>query len=128
MKLFRYAIVGLLTTLVYLGSGTIMKFYGVHISLLASISFVAAVTFNYIMQKAWVFKDVNYAKGRLQKYIFMICTGYVVNITSLILMSPHTSLFFAQISAVVLVVISNALFSFFWVFSKNKVITCDEFL
>ena len=120
MKLFRYAIVGLMTMLVYLGSGSVMQSYGVPISLLASISFTLAITINYIMQKAWVFKNVDYDKGSLQKYIFMICSGYLINIISLILMTPFTSLFLAQMSAVVLVVISNGLFSFLWIFAPKE--------
>lgn len=120
MKLLRYALVGLMTMLVYLGSGAIMQFYGMPISLLASLSFVIAITVNYIMQKVWVFKNVDYDKGSLQKYFFMICAGYFVNIISLIVMTPHVSLILAQTSAVVLVVISNALFSFLWVFSPKE--------
>lgn len=120
MKLLRYAIVGLMTMLVYLGSGAMMQSYGVPISLLASISFSVAITINYIMQKAWVFKNVDYDKGSLQKYIFMICFGYFINIISLIVMTPYTSLFLAQMSAVVLVVISNAFFSFLWIFSPKE--------
>lgn len=120
MKLLRYAIVGLMTMFVYLGSGAMMQSYGVPISLLASISFSVAITINYIMQKAWVFKNVDYDKRSLQKYIFMICFGYFISIISLIVMAPFTSLFLAQMSAVVLVVISNALFSFLWIFSPKE--------
>lgn len=120
MKLLRYAIVGLMTMLVYLGSGAMMQSYGLPISLMASISFSVAITINYIMQKAWVFKNVDYDKGGLQKYIFMICFGYFINIISLIVMTPYTSLFFSQMIAVVLVVISNALFSFLWIFSPKE--------
>ena len=106
--------------LVYLGSGAMMQSYGVPISLLALISFSVAIAINYIMQKAWVFKNVDYDKGSLQKYIFMICLGYFINIISLIVVTPYTSLFLAQMSAVVLVVISNALFSFLWIFSPKE--------
>lgn len=120
MKLLRYAIVGLMTMLVYLGSGAMMQSYGAPISLLASISFSVAIAINYIMQKAWVFKNIDYDKGSLQKYMFMTCFGYFINIISLIVMTPYTSLFLAQMSAFVLVVASNALFSFLWIFSPQK--------
>jgi putative flippase GtrA len=127
MKLLRYAIVGAITLIVYLLTAAVMQFYGMSMILISTIPFFLAISINYAMQKSWVFKNVDYGKHSLSKYIFMTCFGYVFNVISIIIITRYTSLFLAQICSVFLVVISNAIFSFFWIFSPKKLITSDEF-
>lgn len=119
IKLARYAIVGIITMVVYLGFGAILQLAGLPINLLALSAFTVAVAVNYLMQRAWVFLDSRPFTDSLPRYSFMISIGYVINSVTLILLAPFMPLLLAQSVAIILVVISNAIFSFLWVFSRR---------
>lgn len=119
IRLVRYALVGIITTIVYLGVGAILQLVGLSINQLALLAFTAAVTVNFLMQRSWVFSDSKSFRDSLPRYIIMISIGYVINSLTLILLNPLMPLLFAQFTALILVVISNAIFSFLWVFSRR---------
>jgi putative flippase GtrA len=118
-RLMRYAVVGVLTLAIYLIVGQALNRFEMPILAQASVSFGAAVSLNYFLQKAWVFKDARPTALSLPKYVVMVLVGYVINSLSLIALSPRMPLLLAQLTAVVLVVISNALLSFWWVFFRS---------
>jgi putative flippase GtrA len=115
-KLARYAVVGLVTLAVYLITGRLAQ--GLEIAMVwqASLAFTAAVTVNFLLQRAWVFADSRPAASSLPRYAVMISVGYVINYLALASLSPHLPLIMAQLFAVCLVVISNAVLAFSWVF------------
>lgn len=118
-KLVRYAIVGLITMAVYLGFGAILQLAGLPMNLLALTAFTVAVAVNYLMQRAWVFSDSRPFTSSLPRYFFMISIGYAINSLTITLLTPFMPLLLAQSAAIILVVISNAIFAFLWVFSRR---------
>lgn len=120
VKLARYAIVGIATLVVYLGIGAIMQVAGLSVEVLAFFSFIAAITVNYLMQKFWVFSDHRSIIESLPKYLVMITIGCIINMATLILLTDRFSLILAQSMAIILIIISNAFFSFFWTFRQKS--------
>lgn len=118
-RVIRYIVVGLLTYALYAGVGQLLLRTGVRLSILAPTAFTAAIVFNYLMQRVWVFDDRRPLGTTLPKYLIMICVGYVLNSVVLIALVPSISLSMAQFVSVILVVMSNALFSFLYVFSMK---------
>lgn len=115
-KLVRYGIVGLLTFVLYLGVGELLQNASIRLSILAPVAFTAAITFNYLLQRIWVFADERPLAQSFPRYFLMICVGYLINSVVLMTLAPWVPLSIAQLLAVVLIVVSNALFSFFFVF------------
>ncbi len=120
LKMGRYVVVGILTLVVYLASGAVMQRLGLTIGWLGPLAFIVAVTFNYLLQRAWVFADSRPVAASLAKYGFMITIGCIINSLTLMVLASHMPLVFAQLTAVVLVVVSNAFFSFFFVFAIRR--------
>lgn len=118
-RVIRYIVVGLLTYAIYAGVGQLLLRAGVRLSILAPTAFTAAIVFNYLMQRVWVFDDRRPLGTTLPKYLIMICVGYVLNSVVLIALVPSIPLSMAQFVSVILVVMSNALFSFLYVFSMK---------
>ena len=116
-RLLRYGVVGLLTYALYAGTGHLLLRAEVSLPVLAPIAFTVAIVFNYLLQRAWVFDDSRPVSGSLPKYLRMVLVGYVINSIVLLTLVPSLSLSLAQFVAVVLVIISNGLFSFLYVFS-----------
>lgn len=120
VKLVRYAVVGVLTLAIYLACGEVVHRFALPLIWQASLPFIAAVAFNYVLQRVWVFEDPRPTASSLPKYGIMIVIGYVINLLALVAFSPRMPLIVAQLTAAALVVISNAFFSFFWVFLTDK--------
>ena len=119
-KLVRYAVVGVSTLAIYLACGEVAHGLAMPLIWQASLPFVVAVAFNYVLQRVWVFEDSRPIASSLPKYGIMIVIGYVINLLALIALSPRLPLMVAQLTAAALVVISNAFFSFLWVFLSDK--------
>ena len=117
----RYGVVGILTLGVYLLAGQALVAAGATATAIAALSFLSAIAFNYILQKAWVFADVRPVAASLPKYTVMTALGFVINIVALRLLVPVMPLVAAQLASATLVVLSNALFAFLWVFAAPKV-------
>lgn len=115
-RLLRYATVGGLTLAIYIGLGQLLHHSGLSVPWQASLSFIAAVAFNYLLQRSWVFEDSRSARDSLPKYVLMIAVGYAINLATLFAISYAVPLLAAQLAAVVLVVLWNAALSFCWVF------------
>jgi len=119
IKLVRYAVVGGLTLALYLVCGEVVHGLALPLIWQMSLPFIAAVGFNYVLQRAWVFEDSRPTSSSLPRYGVMIAVGYVINVAALIAFS-RMPLVVAQLAAAVLVVASNAVFSFCWVFFGAK--------
>jgi len=115
-KLMRYAVVGLLTLAVYMAIAKAAGGLGLASTGQVSVAFISAVAVNYVLQRSWVFADARPATASLPKYAVMICVGYVVNLFAVEALASRVPMTVALLAAVVLVVISNALLSFTWVF------------
>lgn len=117
-KMLRYAITGLVTFWIYLLAGFLLDELEVPLVWLAPIAFTVAVSVNYVLQKIWVFKDSRPTISSLPKFFFMVSIGYFINSFVLIALASEMPLVLAQILAAFTVILTNALFSFLWVFSK----------
>ena len=115
-KLMRYAVVGLLTLGVYMGIANAAGRLGLTSTWQVSVAFISAVAVNYVLQRSWVFADARPARASLPRYAVMISVGYAVNLFAVEALAAHVPMTVALLAAVVLVVISNALLSFTWVF------------
>jgi putative flippase GtrA len=115
-RLARYAVVGFLTLAIYLFVAKVAARLGMALSWQASTAFISAVVVNYLLQRSWVFADSGPVASSLPKYVVMISVGYVVNLVALEALAPRIPVTVAMLVAVVVVVISNALLSFAWVF------------
>jgi putative flippase GtrA len=120
-KYRRYGVVGILGLGVYLLAGQALAAAGATATAIATLSFLAAIAFNYILQKIWVFADVRPVAASLPKYTVMTALGFVINIVAFRLLAPVMPLVAAQLASATLVVLSNALFAFLWVFGAPKV-------
>jgi putative flippase GtrA len=115
-KLARYAAVGLLTLAIYLIVAKAGERLGLSITWHVSLAFISAVAVNYSLQRSWVFADSRPATSSLPKYAAMISFGYAVNLFAVEALASRVPMTVALLVAVVLVVVSNALLSFMWVF------------
>lgn len=116
----RYAFVGIATLIVYMAVGNTLIQFGISINWMAIISFTAAIAFSYILQKTWVFQDSRPAFKSLPKFLVMTLIGYVINSYVLNELIPQLPIPVAQLIAASAVVISNALFSFCWIFAIHS--------
>jgi len=112
----RYALVGVLTLAIYMLLGGLMHRLHTPLFWEASLPFAAAVIFNYLSQRSWVFADARPVASSLRKYALMIAAGCGINYFALLALLPRMPLALAQFTAVLLVILSNAVFSFSWVF------------
>jgi putative flippase GtrA len=119
-KYRRYAVVGVLGLGVYLLAGQALAAAGATATAIAALSFLAAIAFNYVLQKVWVFADVRPIAASLPKYTVMTALGFVINIVAIRLLVPVMPLVAAQLASAALVVLSNALFAFLWVFAAKS--------
>lgn len=127
IKLVRYAAVGGLTLAIYLVCSETVHGLALPLIWQASLPFIAAVAFNYVLQRAWVFGDSRPTAASLPKYGIMIVIGYVINVLALFALSPRMPLVLAQLTAAALVVVSNVFFSFCWVFvMRGASVIADE--
>jgi putative flippase GtrA len=92
---------------------------GMAIKWTALLSFSSAIIVNYILQKLWVFEDMRPVIDSLPKFFTMTLVGYAINSFLLNELSPKFSLPVAQTFTASAIIISNALFSFLWVFAIN---------
>ena len=115
-KLARYAVVGLLTFAIYIATAAVAGQLGLRRTWQVSLAFFCAVVVNYMLQRSWVFGDTRRATASLPKYGVMICVGYLVNLLTVEALASRMPMTIAMFVAVVLVVISNALLAFTWVF------------
>lgn len=115
-RVLRYATVGGLTLAIYIGLGQLLHHAGLSVPWQASLSFITAVAFNYLVQRSWVFDDSRPVRDSLPRYVLMIAVGYAINLAALFSLSPAVPLLAAQLAAVFLVVCWNAALSFCWVF------------
>lgn len=93
---------------------------------MAPISFSAAITVNYILQKIWVFQDTRPVINSLPKFFTMTLVGYTINSLLLHALIPDFPLPVAQLIAASTIVISNALFSFLWVFATHSKVNFQD--
>lgn len=119
VKLVRYAVVGVLTLAVYLTAGHLTRWLAASVLWQASLSFAIAVAVNYVLQRIWVFEDSTPISSSLSRYVAMVVIGFLINLLALTALSPVMPLLAAQLAAVVLVVASNGLLSFAWVFVQR---------
>lgn len=119
-RVLRYALVGLATFAVYVAVGALLKGQGMGRAAQASLAFIAAVTLNYLLQRAWVFEDRRPVSMSLPQYAVMIGLGYAINVLAFVILSPRLPLLAAQFAAASLVVLSNAALSFHWVFGRQR--------
>jgi putative flippase GtrA len=115
-KLARYAVVGFLTLAIYMIVAKAGERLGLPSTWHVSLAFISAVAVNYLLQRSWVFADSRPAASSLPKYAVMISVGYIVNLAAVETLAPRVTMTVALLVAVVLVIISNALLSFTWVF------------
>ena len=118
-RLLRYAVVGVVTLAIYLGIGEVIHRLDMPLFWRAPLPFAAAVAANYLLQRAWVFQDLRPTSASLPKFLVMIAVGYAINFLALFAFLPRMPLLLAELTAVVLVVLSNAVFSFWWVFVRH---------
>jgi putative flippase GtrA len=118
-RLLRYAAVGIATFAIYLGAGQLLNQSGLAPAWQASLAFAAAVAVNYLLQRSWVFEDGRPMSTTLPRYLTMIGIGFAVNTAAFVMLSPVVALVWAQTAAAGLVVLSNAVFSFAWVFGRR---------
>lgn len=116
-RLVRYIIVGLTTMGVYLAAGAVLNASGLSIRWIAPLAFGAAILFNYVMQRQWVFSDARPVSASLPKYVIMILTGFIINSVVIETVATQAPLVIAQVIAAVFVIAANALFLFLWVFA-----------
>jgi putative flippase GtrA len=115
-RIARYAAVGLLTFGVYLAAGQAALQLGFPLAARAFVPFTLAVVANYLLQRHWVFEDRRPASASLTRYVLMVTLGYAINLAVLAWAPAHMPLPVVQTAAAVLVVASNAVLAFSWVF------------
>ena len=119
IRVTRYAFVGLVTLGVYLVAGREVAAIGAAPLVQASVPFVAAVLVNYVLQRGWVFEDTRPVAATLPRYALMVGIGYLVNLGAFRI-SPFAVMLWTQLFAAALVVISNAVQAFLWVFATRR--------
>lgn len=115
-RVVRYAAVGILTLGIYLVVGEWVQRSGMHFGWQATLPFATAVICNYLLQRSWVFEDARPVASSLPRYAVMIVIGWMLNTLTLFALVSVVSLLLAQLLSALLVVVSNAVFSFAWVF------------
>ena len=119
----RYVAVGLATLAVYMGVGRWTHGSAMSDFWQAGVPFAVAVAVNYMLQRSWVFAETSPLSGSLPKYTLMVVIGCAINYLALTWLTPRIPLPLAQLTAVSLVVIWNALLSFCWVFAARNTLS-----
>jgi len=112
----RYGLVGGLTLVVYLLAGSAFQYLALSLVLAANLAFALAVAVNYLLQRFWVFAGRRSARDSLPRYAVMIAVGGTLNSLALAALCSLMPLFLAQVLTAILIVVSNALLAFLWVF------------
>lgn len=115
-KIARYTAVGLLTFGVYVAAGQAARQLQLSLAMVGTLPFTLAVITNYLLQRHWVFEDCRPISASLPKYVVMIGLGYAINVAVLTWAPLAAPLFVVQTVAATVVVLSNAVLAFFWVY------------
>jgi putative flippase GtrA len=125
-QFIRFALVGSSGVLTNLGvySGLIYLL-GVHYLIAASISFVTAMSGNFILNLRWTFKThgqgVKAIRDQYLRYAMVTLISYGINIAALWLLVDfwHWHKVLAQLMAIAMTTLSNFLGSKLWAFKLN---------
>jgi len=119
---FRFCIVGVLTTLVYIFMGGVLT-EEIHLSVVfaTNTAFIIAVIVNYILHYSFTFKKQSNHTHSLPRFLITVSLGGGVNTFIIWIGVSELSfqLIWAQLVAIVVITASNYMFFKFWVFSEN---------
>lgn len=119
LRHLRYATCGVLALCAYLGAGELLRRGGASQALLAWLPFALAVGVQYLLQRQWVFCDHRHMLASLPRHLAMTGLGLAINVLTLNLLAGHVSLAVAQLAATAVIVTSNAMLAYGWVFASR---------
>lgn len=125
-QFFKFCVVGTIGTAIDFGLLYVLVEFGhVFYLLAATISFIAAVINNYLLNKVWTFQDKNrnFFKQFVQ-FLLVSLVGLGLNLLILYLLvdKAHLWYIFAKVLATGVVLIWNFIANKFWTFKKEKVL------
>jgi putative flippase GtrA len=120
--IFRFAVVGILTAVLYYS----LLLLGVELlslspTLASGICFLIVIVFNYLVHYSWTFAQRAPHGEALKRYLIMISCGFVINTTVMYVGAQVLSLQYLLVQAVALlvVVVWNFSVSNVWVFRSS---------
>jgi len=124
-KIFRYLIFGVLTTVINFCTYSLSLMAGLYYMTGNVVAFVVSVTFAYIVNKKWVFSDLNTQRPNFHESIrFMGCRIFTLGLetTILYILIKRMALdeYGAKVAANIVVIIANYVLSEFVIFQKDK--------
>jgi putative flippase GtrA len=122
MQIIRFAIVGVLVALVYVGSYLALIALGAAQPVANSLAFIMAVSLQYVGQACFTFGNRLSDRGQILRFIIMIGLGFIS--ATLITGSIATGLELSNWVAAVIVTITLPIQNYFimtiWVFTRGK--------
>ena len=125
-QFLKFCVVGVIGTAIDFGLLYLLVEFGhVYYLLAATISFIAAVINNYLLNKIWTFQDKNrnFFKQFVQ-FLIVSLVGLGLNLLLLYLLVQYAHLWYilAKVLATGVVLIWNFIANKFWTFKKEKVL------
>ncbi|MEK7478031.1 MAG: GtrA family protein [Patescibacteria group bacterium] len=133
ISLYKFAVVGVCNTMIDIGFYTLLtrgtSYFGDHILLAKTISFILATIFSFLVNKYWTFGHRNKVKMmEVLKFYSTALIGIFINVGSLYIF--HIQLGWYDLLAVLAATgasfVWNFSFSRFWVFKKQDNEQPDE--
>lgn len=123
LQFIKFSLVGLVGTLIDIGLLNFLHLsLGVFVYLAATISFIAAVLNNFLMNKHWTFKNQAgfHSKSRIQffQFVFVSVIGLLINLGIMYLLIESFGVWYnwAKLAAVIVVLFWNFFANKFWTF------------
>ena len=122
MQIIRFAIVGVLVALVYVGSYLAFIALGAAQPVANTLAFILAVTLQYVGQACFTFGNRLNDRGQILRFIIMIGVGFVsaTLITGSMATGLELSNFAAAVTVTIILPIQNYFLMTIWVFTRGK--------
>lgn len=122
-EIINYIIVGVLTTLVSIGSYAVLRLIIDYYLIASILSWICAVTFAYVTNRIFVFesKDKNIIL-EFNKFVFSRLLTLLIETSTMYLLVSiiHLNDMFSKILVQFIIIVLNYIFSKLFVFSKNE--------
>jgi putative flippase GtrA len=122
LKLRRFAVVGLATTVVYLLAGyALVELMGIGWLLGTSLAFALVILLNYFLHYSWTFGSVVRHRVAFTRFVVSSAVGFALNFVLIdfligVLSAPTLA---AQLAVVCVVTAWNFALNYLWVFSSR---------
>jgi putative flippase GtrA len=122
-QIARFAVVGVIATLTHLGFLVLgVEWLGMNPVIASVLGFIAAVIISYILNHRWTFESDHAHSSTLWRYVVVSLFGLALNTVMMTTLVQyfHWWYFWAQLSVLLVVPLSNFLLNRYWTFNTRR--------